>query len=567
MKSIRTKISLITLSAIIVTMLFGMLIGYIAVSRVGQSSASDVLLLMCESGQKNLNTYFGSVERSVAMVSSYAENDLLTTDPADLQEHVDRVSSVFARVAGRTNGILTYYYRIDPEYSSDVPGFWFVNHGRRGFIEHETTDLTAYENYDAPGLVWFNVPRVTGEPVWLPPYVTENLDARVLSYNVPIYQDGEFVGVIGIELDYTVMANQVDNIRLYENGYAFINDDQGNIIYHPYIDVTSLPEDQIPKTPEGLVSNNNIVNYEFDGVEKIGCWLELTNGMRLNVSVPVSEIDQSWMKLLYNMTIVLIIIMLLSIIFIVIYTDRLTHPLRELTHAAEKVNDGDYNVSVVCRDNDEIGVLAATFNKLVGNVKSYIYELSELNKHLADDNRSLEAATIRDSLTGVRNRFALRRDYDKYENRHIHIMMLDIDDFKKVNDTYGHSIGDYLLKNVGIALIDQFGEERSYRYGGDEFLVIAEGYEEEAFRNTVVELEKQLSAIALEEQKFPVHFSAGYVYGETTLNDDLRYMLRQADELLYKAKAQGKNAFIGAPYDREYAEHIKKKEEDAFRHG
>ena len=107
MKSIRTKISLITLSAIIVTMLFGMLIGYIAVSRVGQSSASDVLLLMCESGQKNLNTYFGSVERSVAMVSSYAENDLLTTDPADLQEHVDRVNSVFARVAGRTNGILT----------------------------------------------------------------------------------------------------------------------------------------------------------------------------------------------------------------------------------------------------------------------------------------------------------------------------------------------------------------------------------------------------------------------------------------------------------------------------
>lgn len=63
-----------------------------------------------------------------------------------------------------------------------------------------------------------------------------------------------------------------------------------------------------------------------------------------------------------------------------------------------------------------------------------------------------------------------------------------------------------------------------------------------------------------------MHFSAGYVYGKTVLMDDLRLMLRQADELLYEAKNAGKNLFIGKPYNRDYAERIKKKEQDAFRH-
>ena len=63
-------------------------------------------------------------------------------------------------------------------------------------------------------------------------------------------------------------------------------------------------------------------------------------------------------------------------------------------------------------------------------------------KALQEDNLSLEAAIIRDSLTGVKNRFALRRDYDKYFEKDVHLMMIDIDDFKKVNDNYGHSVRD-----------------------------------------------------------------------------------------------------------------------------
>lgn len=553
--------------AIVIAMTISTVLGIIAIRDTGKRSSEQMLQLLCETGQKNLNSHFLSVQQSVGMVASFATKDLETRGTDDLAAHMESVQSVFNNLTDHTQGVLTYYYRLDPSFSQREKGFWYVYNDRRGFTPHEVTDIESYDENDTSKLVWYTVPKSTGEACWLPPYITENLGARVLSYNVPVYYEGEFIGVVGIELDYTMMAATVNNIRLYDHGYAFIIDAEGNIIYHPRIDVLTLSEKDIPKTPEGLVSDNFIVEYEYDGVEKIGCCLELVNGMRLNVVAPVSEIDGDWVSLI-NWTIIVSLFILILFVFVSIQVaSNITSPLIRLTEAAEQVNEGNYDVELEDGGNDEIGVLTQTFKLLLEKLKARIGELNTLNKNLQEDNLTLEAATVRDSLTGVKNRFALRRDYDKYVESDIHIMMLDIDDFKHVNDTFGHSVGDFLLKKVGDALLDHFGADHSYRYGGDEFLVIFPDISEEDFQKAIKDLEQQLEEIYLEDRKLPVHFSAGYVYGKASLNDDLRLMLRQADELLYKAKQQGKNSFIGGGYDRENAEGIKKKEVEAFRHG
>ena len=202
--------------------------------RLGQSSSEQALELLCQNAQKNLDSYFDSVGQSVDMVASYAEADL-ETEGGDLQAHVDKMDVFFGKVARQTNGVLTYYYRLDPSVSDDVTGFWYVDSNGNGFVEHEVTD---------------------------------NLGARVVSYNVPIFRHDQFIGVIGIEIEYATMANQVDNIKLYDSGYAFLNDDKGNIIYHPYIDVLTLPKDQIPKTPDELKGYESLSRYTYNGVRK-----------------------------------------------------------------------------------------------------------------------------------------------------------------------------------------------------------------------------------------------------------------------------------------------------------
>ena len=559
MRHIKAKITLIIIVAIVLSMGIVTLLSMNSIKRLGQDDSEHILLLLCETGQKNLDSYFVSVEKSVGLIASYVENDLADTEIEDLPDHVDRVRDIFEDIAVQTNGVLTYYYRIDPEVSSDTSGFWYVDSDGTGFVEHEVTDISEYDTTDTSDLVWFTVPKVTGEPVWLPPYETENLNVYVLSYNIPVYKAGEFIGVIGIEIDYSTMANQVDNIRLYDTGYAFIIDKEGGIIYHPFIDTLAMTADEIPQVPDGMLSEGVNTRYIFEGVEKQGVCLPLHNGMKLTVSVPVDEINGNWEALVSKTVYASVFILFIFVLVAMYVSDTITRPLRELTKAAQKVGAGDYDIEIAHQSNDEVGILARTFEDLVNNLKTYIARLKE-------DNAKLEEATVRDSLTGARNRFALRRDYDSYIDKDIHLLMFDIDDFKKINDGYGHAIGDYLLKKTSDALVNNFGKESVYRYGGDEFLVITDRYNEKEYKKVLANLTNELNIISLEDQQLPVHYSAGYVYGKLSLQEDLRLMLRQADELLYEAKGNGKNTFIGKEYDREYADSIKKKAEEAFRH-
>ena len=242
MRSLRTKISLLTLCITVVAVAVVTLTSVLFIQNTERRKSDQLLLLLCETGERNLDYYFTSVEKSVKKMASYTEKDLDGLEDEQLEAHTERVKAYFDQIAGKTNGVLTYYYRIDPEVSRKVKGFWFTNLDGTDFVEHEPTDITKYDTNDTSQLVWFTVPKTTGNGVWLPPYLTDSLDnVRVISYNVPIYYRGQFVGVIGIEIDHSTMAEQVSSIKLYSDGYAFLTDANGDLIYHPRIDLATLP--------------------------------------------------------------------------------------------------------------------------------------------------------------------------------------------------------------------------------------------------------------------------------------------------------------------------------------
>lgn len=192
--------------------------------------------------------------------------------------------------------------------------------------------------------------------------------------------------------------------------------------------------------------------------------------------------------------------------------------------------------------------------------------LEEANRLLRSDNLTLEEASVTDTLTGVRNRFAIRRDYPRFENHDVHVMMMDIDDFKRINDTFGHPVGDYIMKKIGLILSDAFGAACCYRYGGDEFLILCPDADAAAFPARIEGVLRACAAIALEDKSLSVHMSAGYVYGRCRLSSDLRLMIHQADHNLYEAKRLGKNRSMGAPYDRDFALTLDHRTENGERH-
>ena len=134
--SIRTKITLLTACAIVLAITIATLIGLIAVRNLGSESSEQILCLMCETGQKNLDSYFDGVEQSVEIVADYVKSDLEETDLGDFSEHVERARDIFANTVANTNGVLTYYYRIDPEATDADKGFWYTDLDGNGFVEH-----------------------------------------------------------------------------------------------------------------------------------------------------------------------------------------------------------------------------------------------------------------------------------------------------------------------------------------------------------------------------------------------------------------------------------------------
>ena len=538
MRSLRTKITLMTGCVIVIAVIIVTFLSVFFIRRNEQREADQLLLLLCETGEKNLDYYFNSVQKSVRKVASFVEADLEGLEDEQLERHMERVGKYFDEMASKTNGVFTYYYRVDPEVSSAVKGFWYTDLTGEGFVEHEPTDIALYDTSDTSKLVWFTVPKYNGTPVWLPPYITDNLGMRVLSYNVPIYWRGQFVGVVGIEIDYSAMAEQVDSIRLYNNGYAFLSDAEGNLFYHPFIDVSQLTEETRPAVPGGMLDESTFIRYSFEGVDKIAAWLPLSNGMRLNITVPVIETEGDWQKLIVNIVIVALEVLAAASLFTMFYSKRITKPLEQLTEAARQVEKGNYDVVLNYGQDNEVGRLTKTFKNLTTHMKANISDLSK--------------RVYVDALTSVRNKGAYSTYLEEMQNRleaaggqmAFAVGVFDCDDLKAINDKFGHDKGDLYLKNASRLICRVFQHSPVFRIGGDEFSVILQNadYEDrEALAEQFQRAMNEINAAAANEWE-QTNLSMGIAEYDPRNDHDVIDVVRRADKTMYENKRLRKAA-------------------------
>ena len=537
MHSLRTRITFLIVCVIVISLTVVTALSVLFIRGNERREADQLLLLLCETGEQNLNYYFSGIQKAVGKVSAFAEADLDGLDSGRFSSHVERVKAFFDETANKTNGVLTYYYRIDPEVSDTVRGFWFTDLDGEGFVEHEVTDISLYNTQDTGQLVWFTVPKHTGKPVWLPPYITDNLDVRVISYNVPIYWRGQYVGVVGIELDYAAMAEVISSIRLHTNGYAFLCDTEGNIFYHPRLDVAVLDEETAPELPEGLISESTFLRYTFEGEEKQAVWLPLSNGMRLVVSVPVSEAEGNWQKLVREIIIASAAVLLVMSLFALFDSSRITRPLEELTRAAELADRGNYDFPLTYNGDDEVGRLTNTFRRLTDHMKQHI---SDLNQRVYVD-----------ALTSVKNQGAftasldaLQKQADAGEQPVFAVGVFDCDNLKDINDTYGHDKGNIYLKTACRTICDVFCHSPVFRIGGDEFAVILKDSDLDQCEELVRQFEDAAAetCTAGKNRWEQVHVAMGIAPYEPQHDRSVSDTVRRADKIMYANKRARKQA-------------------------
>ncbi len=530
MRSLRTKIALAGALIITLTMAVATVFGVAAMRQMGRENGSNTLLLLCETGQKSLDTKMESVERSVHTAATFAESDIDGLDPEHLQAHVARCNEAFTRMMSDASYALDYFYRIDPTVCAEVPGFWEVRDDEGEFVPHGVTDISKYDPTDTRYVPWYTMPRVEGKAVWVPPYYTENLGPRVIAYSHPIHYRGKFVGVIGVELSSTTLTSEVDRIAPYESGYAFINDSDGRILYHPRIDVYTMAEQ--PTVPDGLLSGSSVVNYAYDGVEKLGVWMPLKNGMRLNVTAPLDEVDAAWRHWTALIVVTFAGMLVVFVIIMLLLARRITQPLTELTEYAKRVEAGDYDCRFEYESDDELGVLARTFNSLVS--------------HIGESMRDLSDRAFADALTSLRNRDAFSAHVDNLQSRldegneeiHFAVCVFDANNLKQINDEFGHDKGDELLRATAKVICDTFDHSPVFRIGGDEFAAVLTGRDYESRDELVRRFDEACarSRASGVERWLQVNVARGLAVYDPDADEEANDVVRQADRLMYEHK-------------------------------
>ena len=168
-------------------------------------------------------------------------------------------------------------------------------------------------------------------------------------------------------------------------------------------------------------------------------------------------------------------------------------------------------------------------------------------KSLEEDKENLTKTSLSDFLTGVANRTNLYADLTELflHNSICSLFIFDVDGFKQINDTYGHNVGDEVLKEVGRRLKSISNQDFTpYRFGGDEFVCILRNNfnnQIEDYANRCMELFKPDFQL-LDGRTLTVHISLGIsVYPDDT--STMKQLVEYADKAMYTVKKNGKNAY------------------------
>jgi diguanylate cyclase (GGDEF)-like protein len=208
---------------------------------------------------------------------------------------------------------------------------------------------------------------------------------------------------------------------------------------------------------------------------------------------------------------------------------------------------------------DEVGTLMKSFTGMLATIEQQAIEINTFAtrldaayKELEVTNSKLKETSFRDEVTGLYNRrfFSLRLEEEmsrfKRFNHPVSVVLLDIDNFKSVNDEFGHAVGDETLRELAQILMKHSrGINVVSRFGGDEFTVLLVETSKAGARLYADRIRQVVATFPFSHGK-PVTASFGVASlpdDEVTTSDDL---FRAADEALYAAKRAGKNQVVAA---------------------
>ncbi|WP_395010654.1 EAL domain-containing protein [Undibacterium sp.] len=273
--------------------------------------------------------------------------------------------------------------------------------------------------------------------------------------------------------------------------------------------------------------------------------LPLVNNEQVRTSVilyrSVSAAVAAYQSLKFKLLALMLIGIILTIVASVLFARRLVGPLMKLTVVAKQLGKGDYEVAIDTERKDEIGELALAF--------------SHMRKDIAHREEAISRLAYWDSLTQLPNRVQFLEFLQKAivqsseQKQECHVLMMDLDRFKVVNDVMGHQFGDVLLNEVAKRLSTELGvlAYQPARLGGDEFALVlpcSSSQQAQALAHLILKLLER--PISIDDQTVDLGAGIG-ISAYPTDGSDASTLLVHAEVAMYAAKASRSGAMVYRP--------------------
>lgn len=557
MRSITARFTALIIAAILLSIVVVGGVSKVVLRDKVDKDAASIINLNCDYEAQRIDSVLSSIQQSVDLEAAYAlelldSTDKFFSDESYRKAYDDEIERLCIDVAGETNGVVAFYFRHNADEIDTTDGFLYVRGESDGqFDKLPPTDISLYDPNDDEHVGWYYIPLRNGKPTWMEPYHNENLGIYMISYVIPMYSDGRFIGVIGMDVDFDVVVNESKRIQPYASGYAMLLSPSGKVYYHPEFSYGTMLDGSDASLPNVKThldepkSGNVLFSYSYNGTEKKLATQTLVNGMVLAIVANESEINADRNRLIFDFSIAALVVLVIFAALAIISSRLLLKPLRELTEAAEQVSRGNLDVRLPSGQLSEITTLVDAYRSTVERMReqmSYIEEMARRDGLTKLWNKSCYDNRVWDldgDIFASGSREGKKVDFA--------LVVVDVNDLKYVNDTFGHERGNDYLLNVVKLMRNAFPKDAIYRIGGDEFVIVVEGDGLESLGEHLVRLKTEsfthADVAGVPESSQPWNnpsVAVGAARFDPLIDHDTADVFNRADAAMYENKQEMK---------------------------
>ncbi len=407
MKSIKTKIIVtVILCSLVSTFICGAISIVNSVSTSYEDSQQE-MQLKCVSQSDELDTMMQNVSQSVKMVYSIAVAKLehaasFKTSKDYVDTYTKQMLPILMQSAQNTKGALTAYIRYNPEFTEPTSGLFLTRDNSDSEFESVTpTDFSMYDPSDVEHVGWYYIPVQNGKETWMEPYLNSNIGVYMISYVIPIEVDGESIGIIGMDIDFSEFTNTIDSLSIFDSGYGFLANDSGKVMYHKDLEIGSnlVDADSGLQAVVDALGNEQTeetaVSYTYQGKDKVMYYRTLENGMKFILTAPKTELQAKSKQLAGQIFGGAAFATVLAVIIGIVLGFTITKPISQIDGIVKQTADFEFASNPanqhLYKRKDETGRMAISLHnmrknlrEMVGNIRHVYTDLRNTTEQLSD---------------------------------------------------------------------------------------------------------------------------------------------------------------------------------------